>query len=238
MLALPSWVVAPDWSVTGYVLLAAGLAQAMRLLLWRGVDTRTEPLVWILHVGYAFVPIGMLAMGTAVLWPGALLNVAVQHIWMAGAIGVMTLAVMTRATLGHTGHALTAGIGTTGVYLAVIASVLLRLLGGVLPDLGVVALHRVCHLVVFRFRRFPGSLRVSPDSPAPRKVSRTRSRPWDALWIPARAQAEFDPYQEYEQQQGPQREHDIARYAQPHQRLHQRRMQKLRRACVPVALIE
>ena len=134
VLALPSWVVAPDWSVTGYVLLAAGLAQAMRLLLWRGVDTRTEPLVWILHVGYAFVPIGMLAMGTAVLWPSALLNVAVQHIWMAGAIGVMTLAVMTRATLGHTGHALTAGIGTTGIYLAVIASVLLRLLGGVLPE--------------------------------------------------------------------------------------------------------
>ncbi len=134
VLALPSWVVAPDWSVTGYVLLAAGLAQAMRLLLWRGVDTRTEPLVWILHVGYAFVPIGMVAVGTAVLWPGALLNVAVQHIWMAGAIGVMTLAVMTRATLGHTGHALTAGIGTTGVYLLVIASIIVRLLGGVLPD--------------------------------------------------------------------------------------------------------
>ena len=46
----------------------------------------------------------------------------------------MTRAVMTRATLGHTGHALTAGIGTTGVYLAVIASVLVRLLGGVLPE--------------------------------------------------------------------------------------------------------
>ena len=90
-------------------------------------------------MSYAFVPIGMVAMGTAVLWPGALLNVAVQHIWMAGAIGVMTLAVMTlavmtRATLGHTGHALTAGAGTTGVYLAVIASVLVRLLGGVLPE--------------------------------------------------------------------------------------------------------
>ena len=127
-------MVAPDWPLTGYVLLAAGLAQGMRLLLWRGVDTRTEPLVWILHVSYAFVPIGMVAMGTAVLWPGALLNVAVQHIWMAGAIGVMTLAVMTRATLGHTGHALTAGAGTTGVYLAVIASVLVRLLGGVLPE--------------------------------------------------------------------------------------------------------
>ena len=49
-------------------------------------------------------------------------------------VGVMTLAVMTRATLGHTGHALTAGIGTTGVYLLVIASIIVRLLGGVLPD--------------------------------------------------------------------------------------------------------
>ena len=134
MLALPSWVVAPDWPLTGYVLLAAGLAQTMRLSLWRGADTRAEPLVWILHVGYAFAPIGMLAMGTAILWPGPLINVAVQHVWMAGAIGVMTLAVMTRATLGHTGHALTAGAGTTWVYVLVIASVLVRLLGGVLPE--------------------------------------------------------------------------------------------------------
>ena len=142
-------MVAPDWPLTGYVLLAAGLAQGMRLLLWRGVDTRTEPLVWILHVSYAFVPIGMVAMGTAVLWPGALLNVAVQHIWMAGAIGVMTLAVMTRATLGHTGHALTAGAGTTGVYPGGDRLGACAVVGRRVAGMGMVALHRVRHLVVF-----------------------------------------------------------------------------------------
>ena len=53
---------------------------------------------------------------------------------MAGAIGTMTLAVMTRATLGHTGRELTAGWDTAAVYLSVVASALARLAGGALPD--------------------------------------------------------------------------------------------------------
>ncbi len=134
LLALLSWVVAPDWAGTGYLLLAAGPAQAGRLFRWRGLKTCAEPLVWILHVGYAFVPIGMLAMASATLWPDALMVPAAQHIWMAGAVGVMTLAVMTRASLGHTGRALTAGAGTTALYLLVLASVLTRLLAGIVPE--------------------------------------------------------------------------------------------------------
>ena len=88
----------------------------------------------MLHLGYAFVPLGMLGVGAAILWPGTLPQASAQHLWMAGAIGVMTLAVMTRATLGHTGRVLTAGGGTAAVYLLVVASVLARLLGGALPD--------------------------------------------------------------------------------------------------------
>jgi uncharacterized protein involved in response to NO len=57
-----------------------------------------------------------------------------QHFWMAGAIGLMTLAVMTRATLGHTGQALTAGPGTVAIYLALILSVFARVAGGVWPE--------------------------------------------------------------------------------------------------------
>ncbi|MCY3730743.1 MAG: NnrS family protein [Rhodospirillaceae bacterium] len=134
LLALATWVMLPRASETGYLLLASGFTQAARLTRWRGPYTGREPLLWILHVGYTFVPLGMLGVGVAILWPDTLALASAQHLWMAGAIGVMTLAVMTRATLGHSGRALTAGAGTVAIYSLVITSVLARLAGGVLPD--------------------------------------------------------------------------------------------------------
>jgi len=132
--ALPLWVVAADWHGSGFLLLAAALALSIRIVRWRGWKARSEPLVWILHAGYAFVPLGMFALGMAILWPVSLPRSVAQHVWMAGAIGVMTLAVMTRATLGHTGHRLAAGAGTTGLYLLVVVSVFVRLLGSAMPE--------------------------------------------------------------------------------------------------------
>ena len=133
--ALVVWVAAPHWPGTGYLLLASGAAQLLRLSRWRWQDTGAEPLVWVLHAGYFFVPAGMLALGVAIVWPGALTSIAAQHLWMAGAVGVMTLAVMTRATLGHTGRTLAAGTGTTVLYALVIASVPVRLLSAAFPEL-------------------------------------------------------------------------------------------------------
>ena len=133
LLALGFWVATPRGNGAGLLLLVAGVVQLARLARWRGWRAGAEPLVWILHVGYAFVPVGMLALGTAILWPGSLTHAAAQHLWMAGAIGVMTLAVMTRAALGHTGRPLAAGAGTTALYLLVIASVVVRFLSGVQP---------------------------------------------------------------------------------------------------------
>lgn len=134
LVALVVWVARPEAPETGYLLLAAGVAQAARLARWRGPDTAGEPLVWILHLGYAFVPLGMLVMGAAILWPDLLPPASAQHLWMAGAIGTMTLAVMTRATLGHGGRELTVGAGTAAVYLSVVASVPARLAGGAFPE--------------------------------------------------------------------------------------------------------
>ena len=79
------------------------------------------------------MPLGALALGGAILFPASLSPAAAQHLWTAGGIGLMTLAVMTRATLGHTGQALTAGRGTTVLYLAVILAVLARLGAGLVP---------------------------------------------------------------------------------------------------------
>ena len=132
-LALLVWVAMPHWPGTGYLLLASGVVQLLRLSRWCWRDTGAEPLVWVLHAGYFFVPAGMLAMGVAIGWPGALTSIAAQHLWMAGAVGVMTLAVMTRATLGHTGQTLAAGVGTTVLYVLAIASVLARLLSDTFP---------------------------------------------------------------------------------------------------------
>lgn len=133
LLALVLWVVLPDRTVSGAGLVLAGLLHISRLLRWKGHLTAREPLVLVLHVAYAFLPIGALAMGMAILSPDVLDMAAAQHLWMGGAVGLMTLAVMTRATLGHTGQRLTAGTGTIGIYLALILAVLCRVAAGILP---------------------------------------------------------------------------------------------------------
>ena len=84
----------------------------------------------ILHVGYAFVPLGFLAIGAAVFFPGAIPMSAALHAWTAGAIGVMTLAVMSRATLGHVGKPLHATRGAVFVYLCAIMATVLRIATG------------------------------------------------------------------------------------------------------------
>lgn len=131
--ALLLWVLLPEHAVTGFSMIAAGGLHMVRLSRWAGPLTRAEPLVWVLHAGYGFLPLGALMLGLSVLWPTGVNHAAAQHVWMAGAIGLMTLAVMTRATLGHTGQQLTAGKGTLALYLCLSGAVFLRLLAGFLP---------------------------------------------------------------------------------------------------------
>lgn len=131
--ALILWVLWPAARITGVALSVAGLVHLLRMARWAGDRTGAEPLVWVLHAGYAFVPLGALGLGAALLWPGVVGLAAAQHLWMAGAVGVMTLAVMTRATLGHSGQVLTAGRGTQAIYALMILSVLARLAAGLVP---------------------------------------------------------------------------------------------------------
>lgn len=130
---LALWVVMPFHALTGGALILFGVLHVARLIRWQGHRTLHEPLVWVLHVAYAFIPLGALVMGTDMLLGGAG-QIAAQHIWMAGAIGAMTLAVMTRATLGHTGQALLANRATVAVYLCLFASVAARWLSTSMPQ--------------------------------------------------------------------------------------------------------
>lgn len=133
-LAFVLWVAWPLGALTGMALALAGVLHILRLARWAGHRTFAEPLVTVLHAGYAFVPLGALALAAEILAPGSFGIAGAQHFWMAGAIGLMTLAVMTRATLGHTGQDLTAGPGTVAIYLALILSVIARVAGGVWPE--------------------------------------------------------------------------------------------------------
>lgn len=131
--ALALWVVLPFALVTGSALMVAGALHLARLARWAGGRTLAEPLVTVLHAGYAFLPLGALALAAEIMVPDLLGATAAQHLWMGGAIGLMTLAVMTRATLGHTGQALAAGAGTIAIYLLLVASVFARVAAGVWP---------------------------------------------------------------------------------------------------------
>jgi uncharacterized protein involved in response to NO len=132
--ALLGWVVVPGHAAVAVALGLAGILHLVRLARWRGLRTLAEPLVWVLHLGYLFVPLGALMVACNTLLPGHFAGGAAQHLWMAGAIGLMTLAVMTRATLGHSGQPLSAGPGTVAIYLALVASVILRLAAGLWPE--------------------------------------------------------------------------------------------------------
>lgn len=124
-LALFAWIAAPAGWLPGGLLAIAAAAQAARLARWKGWKTVRDPLVLILHVGYAWVPIG-LALLAAFQLGATLPQSAAVHALTAGAMGTMILAVMTRATLGHTGRELRAGPTTSVIYLFVTVGAALR----------------------------------------------------------------------------------------------------------------
>jgi uncharacterized protein involved in response to NO len=132
------WIAQPTARTTAAVLLVGGALQIVRLVRWAGYRTLRDRLVLVLHLAYAFVPIGFIlaALGALDIVPAS----AGIHAWTAGAIGTMTLAVMTRASLGHTGHALIASVATQAIYLAVLLAALTRISAAIQPWRGDVLL--------------------------------------------------------------------------------------------------
>ena len=129
-LALAAWVV--QASLAAPLLIIAGSFQLARLARWKGWRTVAEPLVFILHLGYFWLPLGLLLLGEGLISPTQPTSAAL-HALAAGAMGSMTLAVMTRATLGHTGRELHADKGTSAIYLLVTLGAALRVAAVWLP---------------------------------------------------------------------------------------------------------
>lgn len=130
---LAAWAFFPEATGTGALLVAAAGFNAVRLARWAGYRTSADPLLLILHVAFAFVPAGLLLSGLAALAPETFPAIAGIHALGVGAVASMTLAVMTRATLGHTGRELRASRGTCAVFVAIVIAALLRIAAAMAP---------------------------------------------------------------------------------------------------------
>lgn len=126
-LALASWIVAPYTAVTAALALTAAGLNFARLGRWAGERTASEPLVLVLHVAYAFIPIGFLLLALGIARPDIVAPSGALHGWTTGAVGLVTLAVMTRASLGHTGQPLIATRAIQLIYLAALLAALSRI---------------------------------------------------------------------------------------------------------------
>ena len=131
-IALCSWGLAVEPALTASLLFSAGLLQIARLVRWGGWRTTAEPLVLILHIAYAWLPIGLLLLGWSIVDADIPATAAV-HAFGAGTMASMVLAVMSRATLGHTGRELRAGGGTVAIYALVTIGAALRVSAFWLP---------------------------------------------------------------------------------------------------------
>lgn len=147
--SLAMWMALPDYTATGLVLVAAAVMQIIRLARWAGDRTTSDRLVLVLHVGYAFVPTGFALLGASIVYPWLVPGSAGIHAWTAGAFGIMTLAVMTRASLGHTGQPLVANAGTQAIYLFAFFAATLRIVAAFSVSMMLIGLSSAAWVAAF-----------------------------------------------------------------------------------------
>ncbi|WEZ85744.1 NnrS family protein (plasmid) [Rhizobium sp. 32-5/1] len=162
------WIAQPEGTPTAIAACLAAVLHSVRLRRWGGWKTSAEPLVMVLHVAYAFVPIGFTAIS---LSAAALLDLsAAIHVFTVGTVSAMMLAVMTRATRGHTGRELTASFPTCFSYGAIFLCALTRPLATLIPEhivavysvaaalwIGAFGLYLIEYAPMLLFRRKPSA---------------------------------------------------------------------------------
>lgn len=161
---LVGWVFFPASQVVGVLLIIGAALNLWRLGRWRGLETLREPLLAVLHLGYAWAVAGAALLGLSLLNP-AVPQVAAIHALTAGAIGTMVLAVMTRVSLGHTGRALKADRVTELIYLTITAAAAVRVAAGFLPaaSMGLLTASAILWVVSFGlFAASYGPMLLSP----------------------------------------------------------------------------
>lgn len=128
VLLVPVDFYAGGTALAGALAAVAGIAHLVRAARWAPLRTTRVPLVWILHLGYAWIPVGLLLKALALLG-GFAFAAFWLHALTAGALATLILAVMTRASLGHTGRALVAAPPVVASYVLLAVATLVRVFG-------------------------------------------------------------------------------------------------------------
>jgi len=118
-------VVSPEGAGAGVLALAGALIQLVRLLQWRTTQTLRHPIIWVLHLAYAWLPLGLALKGAALLW-GFAFSAFWLHALTVGTLATMILGVMSRAALGHTGRPLIVAPLTATAYGLLLLAGLVR----------------------------------------------------------------------------------------------------------------
>lgn len=125
-IALALWVFAPAGWLGFAALAIAALLQLARMLHWQSLVTRTRPILWVLHLAYAWIPVGLALLALAQLgWMAASIGV---HALAVGATGGLIIGMLTRTARGHTGRPLQASRAEVLAYVLVMAAAVLRVL--------------------------------------------------------------------------------------------------------------
>lgn len=140
-IALALWALAPANMFSGAALGAAALLHVLRLLRWKPLRTRACPILWVLHLAYAWLPIGLALLALSQL--GVVGASSGIHALAVGATGGLIIGMITRTARGHTGRPLQASKLEVAAYVLVACAAVSRVL---LPLL--VPQHLVVWLVV------------------------------------------------------------------------------------------
>ena len=146
----------------------AAIATLARMRRWGTAHTAREPMLWVLHVGYLFVPLGFAVRSVAALSPHVAPSTAL-HVLTVGAIGTLTLGMMARVSLGHTGRPLKAPRAITVAFVCVVLATLARVVGPIVGGAAATAsMHSAGTLFALAFLLFlvrigPSLFRPRPD---------------------------------------------------------------------------
>jgi uncharacterized protein involved in response to NO len=127
-----AWAALPLSLLLADLALATAAVQAIRMALWKPMCTLRQPLLWILHLSYAWIPLGFVLLALACF--GKVPQSAAVHLLTVGAMGGLIIGMITRTALGHTGRMLRAGRVETAMYVLLQAGVVARLAAAVADD--------------------------------------------------------------------------------------------------------
>ena len=127
LITLVSFIIGVNDNILGASAALTGMLHILRLARWKGEKTISSPIVLALHLAYAWLPVGFIILSLAAFGFGSFSEMAALHCWTVGGIGAMTLAVMTRATLGHAGLPLNDSPLLTSLYTSINLAAVSRL---------------------------------------------------------------------------------------------------------------